>query len=78
MPERIDNSAGINNINCKGATRRRFLGVLGIGAAAVAIVAGTGLLGRPKGNAGAADDDAFPGPGSIFHPARDPRTDPRR
>ena len=72
MPEPIDNSTGV-----KGTTRRRFLGVLGIGAAAVAVVAGAGFWGRPKGNAGTADD-AFPGPGSIFHPAQDPRTDPRR
>ena len=73
MPQPINNSsAGIKN-----ATRRRFLGVLGIGAAAVALVAGAGFWGRPKANA-ATTDDTFPGPGSIFHPAQDPRTDPRR
>ena len=67
-----------NNItDAKSATRRRFLGVLGIGAAAVALVAGAGFWGRPKANA-ATTADPFPAPGSIFHPAQDPRTDPRR
>ena len=67
-----------NNItDAKIPTRRRFLGVLGIGAAAVALVAGAGFWGRPRANA-ATTDGPFPGPGSIFHPAQDPRTDPRR
>ena len=72
MPQPINNTTGI-----KIPTRRRFLGVLGIGAAAVALVAGAGFWARPKANA-ATPDDTFPGPGSIFHPAQDPRTDPRR
>ena len=66
-----------NSTDAKSATRRRFLGVLGIGAAAVALVVGAGFWGRPKTSA-ATPDDPFPAPGSIFHPAQDPRTDPRR
>lgn len=72
MPQPIDNPAG-----AKTPTRRRFLAVLSIGAAAVALVAGAGFWARPKANA-ATTADPFPGPGSIFHPAQDPRTDPRR
>ena len=72
MPQPINNAT-----NAKTPTRRRFLAVLGIGAAAVALVAGAGFLGRPKASA-ATTADPFPAPGSIFHPAQDPRTDPRR
>lgn len=60
----------------KGSSRRRFLAGLGIGAAAVtALSAGLLRWGRKPDKAQARD---FPGPDSIFHPAQDPRTDPRR
>lgn len=60
----------------KGQSRRRFLAGLGIGAAAVTVMS-AGLLrwGRKPDKSMARD---FPGPDSIFHPAQDPRTDPRR
>jgi hypothetical protein len=60
-------------------SRRSFLGKLGLGAAAVALFSAPFLrLGR--GNSGDASDTSgeFPGKDSIFHPARDPRLDPRR
>lgn len=60
----------------KGTSRRRFLGVLGIGVAGAALVAGLMPFGRRNQTAEAASE--FPGPGSMFHPAQDPRTDPRR
>ena len=62
-----------------GESRRSFLAKLGLGAAAVAVAAGS--LTRLGGSGGKQDDQAsndFPGEDSIFHPARDPRTDPRR
>lgn len=60
----------------KGQSRRRFLAGLGIGAAAVtALSAGLLRWGRKPDKSLARD---FPGPDSIFHPAQDPRTDPRR
>ena len=59
-----------------GTTRRRFLGVLGIGLAGAAVVSSLIPLGRRGQSAEAASE--FPGPGSMFHPAQDPRTDPRR
>ena len=60
----------------QGASRRRFLAGLGIGAAAVTALS-AGLLGwgRKSDKAPARD---FPGPDSIFHPAQDPRSDARR
>lgn len=63
-----------------GETRRGFLIKLGIGAAAMALAAGalSSLRGnRPSGTA-AAKNQEFPGEDSIFHPAVDPREDPRR
>ncbi len=65
-----------NDSNQKGTSRRRFLGVLGIGVAGAAIVASMLPFGR-RGNTVEASNE-FPGPGSMFHPAQDPRTDPRR
>lgn len=60
----------------KGPSRRRFLAGLGIGAAAVtALSAGLLRWGRKPDKSMARD---FPGPDSIFHPAQDPRSDPRR
>ena len=64
-----------------GETRRSFLFKIGIGAAAMALAAGalSSLRGNGSGNSGpAARNQEFPGEDSIFHPAVDPRQDPRR
>ncbi len=67
----------IENLNPATVTsRRRFLGVLGVGVAGIAVVAALVPFGKRTPKAEAANE--FPGPGSIFHPAQDPRTDPRR
>ena len=66
----------LNESAPKGTSRRRFLGVLGVGIAGAALVAGLMPFGRRNQTAEAANE--FPGPGSMFHPAQDPRTDPRR
>ncbi len=60
----------------KSASRRRFLGIMGISVAGAAVVASLLPFGRSATRTAAASE--FPGPGSIFHPAQDPRTDPRR
>ena len=62
-----------------GESRRSFLAKLGIGAAALALVGGplSALRGN-SGNSSAAVSHEFPGEDSIFHPAVDPRQDPRR
>lgn len=66
------NSQASSNTN----SRRSFLVKLGLGMAGLAgISAGLGRLGGRK-SADTAEE--FPGPDSIFHPAQDPRTDPRR
>ncbi len=61
-----------------GESRRGFLAKLGFGAAALALVAGP--LGALRFNRGGNSDSGneFPGEDSIFHPASDPRSDPRR
>ncbi len=69
MSERQEN-------NQTGPSRRRFLGVLGAGIAGAAVVTSMLPFGRRNNAAEAASE--FPGPGSMFHPAQDPRTDPRR
>ncbi len=57
-------------------SRRSFLVKLGVGMAALtAVSAGLIRFGRKPA---ARSTQAFPGPDSIFHPARDPRLDPRR
>ena len=71
MPAQIENRE-----IAKGTSRRRFLGVLGAGIAGAAVVASMLPFGR-RGNTSEAANE-FPGPGSMFHPAQDPRTDPRR
>ena len=73
------NPPGQNSTN-RGETRRSFLGKLGIGAAALALVAGSlaALRGPGSNNGTQAQDMEFPGEDSIFHPAVDPRQDPRR
>ena len=62
-----------------GESRRSFLTKLGIGAAALSLVAGSlsALRGGSNNNAAAMNQE-FPGEDSIFHPAVDPRQDPRR
>ena len=61
-------------------TRRSFLTKLGIGAAALALVAGSlsAVRGIGSNSSAAAKNLEFPEEGSIFHPAVDPRQDPRR
>ncbi len=62
-----------------GQTRRSFLAKMGLGAAALAVVGGPlGMLGRFRGNQQKAASQDFPDESSIFHPASDPRRDPRR
>ena len=58
-----------------GESRRNFLAKMGIGVAALAGVS-AGLV--RFGGEPASKTDEFPGPDSIFHPAQDPRLDPRR
>lgn len=58
-----------------GESRRSFLAKMGIGIAAVAGIS-AGLV-RP-GAKQSTNKGEFPGPDSIFHPAQDPRQDPRR
>ena len=65
--------------NTARESRRSFLTKLGLGAAAVAAVS-TPLawIGLRKSSDTADMSKAFPGEDSIFHPASDPRLDPRR
>ena len=65
-----------NRESANGTSRRRFLGVLGLGIAGAAVVAS--MLPFSRRNQKAEAMSEFPGPGSMFHPAQDPRTDPRR
>ena len=58
------------------ASRRNFLGKLSVGVAALA-GASFGIFKIGKSESGQSDGE-FPGADSIFHPARDPRSDPRR
>jgi hypothetical protein len=59
-----------------GKSRRSFLVKLGLGMAGLAGIS-TGLIRFGKKEMPPMSQE-FPGPDSIFHPARDPRTDPRR
>ena len=60
-------------------TRRGFLAKLGLGVATAAAVSLPFALGRRNSDSTAtASAQEFPGEDSIFHPAQDPRTDPRR
>ena len=60
-------------------SRRSFLGKLGV---TLAGLAGMSILlsglGRNDRTRAPSDSHEFPGEDSIFHPARDPRLDPRR
>ena len=60
----------------RGESRRSFLVKLGLGITALAGMS-TGLVGFGSKGRNAASQE-FPGPDSMFHPAQDPRTDPRR
>ena len=58
-----------------GESRRSFLAKMGIGIAAITgVYAGLVRPGVKQSNT----SGEFPGPDSIFHPAQDPRQDPRR
>ena len=57
-------------------SRRSFLVKLSLGVAALAGLS-LGAL-RFGGRDASASSQEFPGPDSIFHPAKDPRQDPRR
>ena len=61
-------------------SRRSFLAKLSIGAAALALVAGplSAVIGLGSNSNSAISKQEFPGEDSIFHPAVDPRQDPRR
>ena len=62
-----------------GESRRSFLAKMGLGAAALVIAGGPlGMLSRLRSNQDKAASQGFPGEDSIFHPASDPRQDPRR
>ena len=65
--------------NQAGQTRRSFLAKMGLGVAALAIVGGPlGMISRIRGDRPAPASQEFPDETSIFHPASDPRQDPRR
>ena len=61
-------------------SRRNFLAKFGLGAAALAAGAAVPLFRQRKSadKAALAPENEFPGEDSIFHPASDPRQDPRR
>ena len=61
-----------------GETRRSFLAKLGLGAAAVAAASAVPFLRLGRGDKGPESSHDFPNEDSIFHPAQDPRQDPRR
>lgn len=72
-------SVGSSEPESGGQTRRGFLAKLGLGVAAAAAVSLPFGLGRHNSDdtaTGASQE--FPGEDSIFHPAQDPRKDPRR
>ena len=59
-----------------GESRRSFLVKMSVGLAALAgVSAGIIRFGRSPTTP---STEEFPGPDSIFHPAQDPRLDPRR
>ena len=62
-----------------GQTRRNFLAKMVLGVAALAIVGGPlGMIDHMRGKREKAVSQEFPDETSIFHPASDPRRDPRR
>lgn len=67
------------NVEPARQTRRRFLAKVLLGAPAVAaLVALLPWTARTSREPAVPADLEFPGPDSIFHPANDPRRDPRR
>lgn len=69
----------IESKQTSGESRRSFLAKMGLGLAAMAIVGGPlGIVGRFRSSQDQAAAQGFPGEDSIFHPASDPRRDPRR
>ena len=62
--------------NSEDPSRRSFLVKLSLGVAALAGMS-LGVF-RFGGKDARASTQDFPGPDSIFHPAKDPRKDPRR
>ena len=69
----------MENQNQAGQTRRSFLAKMGIGVAALAIVGGPlGMISRIRRDRVEDASQEFPDETSIFHPASDPRQDPRR
>ena len=69
-------SKKVSKPEAAGQSRRSFLVKLGLGAGALgALASPLAGLGRHKP---AEASQEFPGPDSIFHPAQDPRQDPRR
>ena len=63
----------------KSQSRRSFLAKLGLGLAAAAVASlSLGRQTRSGGQAVTSTPQEFPGEDSIFHPASDPRLDPRR
>ena len=69
-------SAESSEPQANNQSRRSFLVKLGLGLTALAGVSG-GLIRFGKKESSASSQE-FPGPDSIFHPAQDPRLDPRR
>jgi hypothetical protein len=59
-----------------GQSRRSFLVKLGLGVVGLAGMS-SGMVRFGKKESSSSTEE-FPGPDSIFHPAQDPRTDPRR
>ena len=61
-------------------SRRSFLTKLGVGAAVLAAASALPFLrlGKRDSAGSTAMSNEFPGEDSIFHPASDPRQDPRR
>ena len=70
-------SAEFYELKPSGSSRRSFLAKLGLGVAGLATIS-NGLVRLGAKKPASSTDDEFPGLDSIFHPARDPRTDPRR
>ena len=79
VQEQEDTRGEAADLNLARQSRRGFIGMLGLGAVAVTGLSAPfwGIL-RRRGSQQTARDQEFPGPDSIFHPARDPRLDPRR
>ena len=66
----------LSDSNSSRHSRRGFLARVGIGV--VAAAAASLPFGLFRSDPAKASGEGFPGKGSIFHPASDPRLDPRR